>query len=146
MHRLSQLSNAIDTGSLKAVNEVLQSLDCSALSVIKMSQETNLFLLNKAICSKSVEITQAFLEKFPQVNFAPEMGKPPLHTATEKGFLDIVKVFLNNGADINKPWIKHQTPLGTGGTANNALHLAAKNNRLEIVKLFLGKIVDNFLI
>lgn len=101
MHPLEQLSLAIDESSQQGVDEALRIWD--SYPHVKLSDQTKFNLLNKAVCGGSIAITQALLTKFPQVNFAPEVGKPLLHTAIEKikDNLEMVKLLLHYGADIN---------------------------------------------
>ena len=55
-----------------------------------------------------------------------------LHYATEKGYIEVVKLLLQNGADVNAFNLKSKTPL----------HLAAERGFLEVTKLLLQNGAD----
>ena len=56
-------------------------------------------------------------------------GSTPLHKATEKNMIDIVDKFISYGGD---PTIKNKAGF-------TSLHVAARDGRVEIVKLLLNK-------
>ena len=62
------------------------------------------------------------------------MSKPPLHCAAEKGRVDIVKLLLEHGADIN----------AADGSGYLALHAAAANNQAQVISLLLQAGADPF--
>ena len=71
-------------------------------------------------------ITKILKDDSTMISKTDEFDKTALHHATEKGFTDITKLLLENGADPNQPGFKGM----------NALHLACYNNQVEILKLF----------
>jgi hypothetical protein len=68
----------------------------------------------------------------PNLGFKPKEGPGPLHLAVSKNDLDLAKLLLAKGADINARDDKDATPL----------HYAAATLRLEIVKLLVEKGAD----
>jgi serine/threonine protein kinase len=61
-----------------------------------------------------------------------DTGKTPLHLAAAKGFLDMVQILVNAGAELNKQDIDGNTPL----------HIASIGGFSELVEWLLGKSPD----
>jgi hypothetical protein len=68
--------------------------------------------LHHAVCQGHREIIQLLIfDKSADVNATDREGATPLHTATERGFEDIVHLLLQNGADMAAKTWKGDTPL-----------------------------------
>ena len=66
------------------------------------------------------------------MNAKIENGCTPLHVAASHGRIEVVKILLNNGADMNAKTEDGHTPL----------HWAASHGHTEIVKIFLNNGAD----
>lgn len=79
------------------------------------------------------EIRQAIADDSRLATLQDELGRSPLQIASEKGFLALVNVLINAGADVN-----HRDNL-KGFTA---LHYAALHNHPRILKFLLARGAD----
>lgn len=134
---------AIESGSHKDVINALKMLENHSVHI---SETIKFNLLEKAVSCGSLLITNTLLAKFPNTDLAPDIKKPLLHTAVENGNMLVVEILLKHGAKINEIFGKFKPKYGKfrtrhhgpGGTNNNALHVAVKNSRLDILKMFLS--------
>ena len=90
--------------------------------------------LNRAIRNNwSRQYVYTLIQSGYDVNKANNKGETPLYIACETNQLEIVKLLLDKGADVNlKPRLKMKTPL----------FLACENENLEMVNLLLEKDAD----
>ena len=71
--------------------------------------------------------------KLQLANQVSEYGQNALFLASNQGHVEIVRLLIENGIDVN-----HIDP----HTGQNALHFASTNGSLEIVKLLIEKGID----
>jgi ankyrin repeat protein len=69
------------------------------------------------------------LKKGVDINKSDNHGWTPLHISCENGYLEIVKLLIENGVDINK----------FDNDGWTSLHTSCENGHLEIVKLLIKK-------
>lgn len=87
-------------------------------------------LLHQAATHNRIEIAECFLEDYSNdVDILNEDGQTALHIAAKEGFEDMVKLLIDNKADINKEDKKSNTPL----------HYAVNKGYRKIVKILLEK-------
>lgn len=96
--------------------------------------------LYKAVnTGKKAEIESALKQNPSDINQQSQTRKnTPLHIAASKGDIDIVKLLIDNGADVKLENSKGET----------ALHIAQQKGKQEIVELLTGssaKVVSNYL-
>jgi len=89
--------------------------------------------LFRAISENNIEAVSQLLDKHPDwINADKFWGDTPLHTAVQVANLDIIKLLINRGADVNEVKDFGVTPL----------HIAVYNNNIEIAKLLLNSGAD----
>ncbi|CAK4654907.1 unnamed protein product [Aphanomyces euteiches] len=110
-------------GNLEIVKILLEKK--AKASIVNENGETPLF---RAIVEGHFDIVVALLEASdPSVNKANYEDATPLHEASKKGKLDIVKLLLDHGADVDS----------TDQDGFTALEWASYNGYFEIVKILL---------
>ncbi|CAK4438157.1 unnamed protein product [Aphanomyces euteiches] len=110
-------------GNLEIVKILLEKK--AKASIVNENCETPLF---RAIVEGHFDIVVALLEASdPSVNKANYEDATPLHEASKKGKLDIVKLLLDHGADVDS----------TDQDGFTALEWASYNGYFEIVKILL---------
>jgi ankyrin repeat protein len=95
----------------------------------QVASAANIALFNASLNGSLAECEEA-LKKGAKPNFffRPEDNKSSLHVAAEKGFVDIVKFLLNNGAEVNSIAVTDKA---------TALILAANNDNPDLIHLLL---------
>lgn len=102
--------------------------------MIDKGADINLSLgLQTAALQNNTEMLQLLIRKGGDVNYQNSRVDAPLHIASEKGFIEIAKLLLNNGAHVN---------IKASNNARTPLHYAAKEGKLEIAKLLLNYNAD----
>ncbi|XP_069555137.1 cyclin-dependent kinase 4 inhibitor C isoform X1 [Brachyistius frenatus] len=118
-----QLCNASARGDLSEVRDLLDKVDVNglntynrtALQVVKLGNSTLVQVLLDAGAGPNVR--------------DPACGLTVTHDAAREGYVDSVRVLVNNGADVNL----------ADNRGNLPLHLAAGEGYLEVVELLLGR-------
>ena len=82
--------------------------------------------------------TKSLIEEVTNINIKDNKGETPLHIAVDKGHLEIVKLLVEKGADINARVSYPPDGKWEGGTA---LHYAIESD-LEIAKFLIEKGAD----
>ncbi|XP_068176325.1 cyclin-dependent kinase 4 inhibitor C [Antennarius striatus] len=124
---VDQLCNASATGNLPQVLLLLQNgadvngfnrYNRTALQVVKLGNSA---------------LVQTLVEWGADPNARdPACGLTVLHDAAREGFVDSVRVLVNNGADANL----------ADGQGNLPLHLAAREGHLEVIRLLIERTTD----
>ncbi|CAG8791792.1 14176_t:CDS:2, partial [Racocetra persica] len=120
----------------------------------------------EAIEKNDVESIRKLIEERKLgTNTCDEYGNTALHYASQNGYLEIIDILLENGAEVNSEEKNKLTPLhaaisnnhkeiakkllGKGAnpkardsSGNSPLHFAAEQNNLELLKLVVGPEVD----
>jgi ankyrin repeat protein len=95
--------------------------------------------LLQAIESQDVGLVKVFLEQGVDVNlgdygdFRPSECGQPIHIAARVGCVEIAKLLIEHGADVNAETAKYN---------DFPLHLAAKEGHLEVVRLLIDNGAD----
>ncbi len=84
-----------------------------------------------AVRKNQLPAAKLLIEKGATVNAKESYGSQLLLLSTHLGLTDMVKLLINNGMDVNTTY---------GG--RNAIHIAARNDDLEITKLLISKGAD----
>uniref|UniRef100_A0A8D8H463 Ankyrin-2 n=1 Tax=Culex pipiens TaxID=7175 RepID=A0A8D8H463_CULPI len=121
---LSPLMFACYYGNIKVVKALLENGAC-ANSSAKESGETALFF---AVKNGHYEIADLLLASGALVNFISKNGITPLMEASRLGYMNLVKLLLNNAADCNIYTEKHKV---------TALQIAIKEGRVDIARLLI---------
>jgi hypothetical protein len=90
------------------------------------------YIIERMETGRKIWVGPGFIKLDPIcfINKADEYGLMPLHYAVGGGNVEIVKLLLGKGADVNaKEWYEDKTPL----------HYAVEGGNVEIVKLLLDK-------
>ena len=94
-------------------------------------------LLVQAIWDKDLPQLQNVLKQGGDVNWINESdGYAPIHWAVERGFMDILRILIASGADVNA------MTQGAIGKDRSALHIAAEVGKPSIVELLLEQGAD----
>lgn len=89
-------------------------------------------------------IVNYLISKGAKIEDQDEYGSTPLHYAARSGHLDVVKILINAGADVNKKAMKKFVRLygidtqKITGTKETPLHNACSLGHLEVVKYLLS--------
>lgn len=102
------------------------------MSVFAQVTDDEQVVYTEALRDGNVKLVKKFLNANAGVNDL-YFGWSALQIAANKGQLEVVKVLLDKGADIN-----YQHPI----SKNTALHLAALSNYPEVVKYLISKGAD----
>ena len=100
-----------------------------------MSNQQTLHQLSNAIKKGRTRKLEELLAKLDGIDFINDhirYGKTLLHEAVESRRLDIVKVLLDKGADVN----------AVSNANDTALHIAATNGDTDIINLLLSRNAD----
>lgn len=117
---ITPLHNASSRGNVAAIKELLDNG-----AKIDVKEEEGTTPLKNAVVSNSLEAVKILLSRGANVTVRDNVRQmTPLHYASAKGFLNIVKELLINGAFINAKATQDLTPL----------HVAVINGHLEIVR------------
>ncbi|KAF8850756.1 ankyrin, partial [Acephala macrosclerotiorum] len=68
-------------------------------------------LLHQAVISRSLKDVEKYLSMGSAVDIQDEENNKPLHHAANRGFEEIVRLLLKNGADVNAKGKSGRTPL-----------------------------------
>lgn len=131
------LENATDVGDYERVKRLLSST--RPVYARQPKDREKYQLLKNAVIKKYPLITNVLLTYVQKVNFQPQIGKPLLHIAIDNNDIEMVKVLLKNGANLNEKYEKYKVGTRHRGSDQNALHVAISKNRIEMVKLFMSK-------
>lgn len=90
----------------------------------------NLLALHAAAIHGHDDIVEEYIAKVVGTEFEEHwMRAPPLHQATTKGYVEVVRLLLQNGADVHKETADQGT----------ALYVAAKNGHVDIARLLIER-------
>lgn len=144
MSQAYNLLTAIGKGDYNAVASLLTKYKSTAFAESQRDQGAYQ-ILRKAIVQKNASLVALVLTKFPEVNFALAFGSPALFEAVLSGQEDTVKLLLDNGSEVR---VKCHEYCGCcywrRDNFTTALHLAAREGHLKIVKLLLRRGADIF--
>ncbi|NJM80254.1 MAG: hypothetical protein HC854_12710 [Flavobacterium sp.] len=117
-----KLYKAVEKGDIEKVKELLQKGEN-----VNEYSKNGLFPLWRATADNNYEISKLLIEnkaKVNQLNKVPPAEGTAIELPCQEGYLDIVKLLVENGADINLKGFRGFTPI----------RIAARNGHLEIVK------------
>lgn len=120
---------AVKEGTAAKVKEFLEK-DKALANAIDSSNGINETALGIATFAGNKEITELLIKNGANVNFQDAFGVAPLHGAARTNRLEVIKLLLENKADINLP---------TTTGKETPLHYAARFNNPDIVKFLLEK-------
>ena len=118
---------AVKDGTTAKVKEYIE-LDKSLVNAIDSSSGINETALGIATFAGNKELTELLIKNGANVNFQDAFGVAPIHGAARTNRLDVIKILLDNKADINLP---------TTTGKETPLHYAARFNNPDVVKLLL---------
>lgn len=100
----------------------------------QVASEDNVGLFNAALAGSAYGV-ENYLKKGAKPNFffRPEDNKNALHVASEKGYLEVVQLLLDNGAEVNSK---------TASDHYTALILAAQHENSAVTKLLISAGAD----
>jgi uncharacterized protein len=92
-----------------------------------------------AMSGKAKELENLISKDKKDINKKEDLGYSPLAMSVARGYIDVVKILLENGADVNSQDDKGNTPL----------HYVGDNNYFEIAELLLKhganiSLLDNY--
>lgn len=121
------LNIAIESGDM----ELTKFLIKNGANVNSLMQD-GLSLIGYAIAQNNMDLLQILIENGANVNYTngDSWANTPLQTASRLGLDNVVRILLTRNADIN----------AVDMNGNTALHTAALNSQLSVVKLLLEKI------
>jgi ankyrin repeat protein len=120
---------AIQDGEVAKVKEYVEK-DKSLVNAVDSSNGINETALGIVAFGGNKELTELLIKNGANVNFQDAFGVAPIHGAARTNKLDVIKVLVENKADINLP---------TTTGKETPLHYAAKYNNPDVVKYFLEK-------
>ena len=120
---------AVKDGEVAKVKEYLEK-DKSLVNAIDSSNGINETALGIVTFAGNKELTELLIKNGANVNFQDAFGVAPIHGAARTNKLDVVKVLLDNKADVNLP---------TTTGKETPLHYAARFNNPDIVKFLIEK-------
>ena len=120
---------AVKDGAAPKVKEYLEK-DKSLVNAVDSSSGINETALGIATFAGNKEITEMLIKNGANVNFQDAFGIAPIHGASRTNKLDVIKILLDNKADINLP---------TTTGKETPLHYAARFNNPDVVKFLLEK-------
>jgi|WetSurMetagenome_2_1015567.scaffolds.fasta_scaffold24871_1 uncharacterized protein len=120
---------AVKDGDVAKVKEYLEK-DKSLVNAVDSSNGINETALGIVTFAGNKELTELLIKNGANVNFQDAYGVAPIHGAARTNKLDVIKVLLENKADINLP---------TTTGKETPLHYAARFNNPDVVKYLLDK-------
>jgi uncharacterized protein len=120
---------AVKDGVAAKVKEYLEA-DKSLVNAVDSSGGINETALGISTFAGNKEITEVLIKNGANVNFQDAFGIAPIHGAARTNRLEVIKLLLDNKADINIP---------TTSGKETPLHYAARFNNPDIVKFLLEK-------
>jgi len=106
--------NAVLNGNIEQVQTLLKK----DTSLINTKDEYGNDLLRRAILKENIIMAECLLENGMDVN-AINRGSTALHLAVDVQLIEMVKLFINHGADINKKDNGGNTPLNYAVNSGN---------------------------
>jgi ankyrin repeat protein len=120
---------AVKDGKIDKVKEMISN-DKTLVNAIDSSSGINETALGIVTFSGKKELTELLIKNGANVNFQDAFGVAPLHGAARTNQLEVIKILLENKADVNLP---------TTTGKETPLHYAARYNNADVVKLLLDK-------
>jgi uncharacterized protein len=120
---------AVKDGAAPKVKEYLEK-DKSLVNAVDSSSGINETALGIATFAGNKEITEMLIKNGANVNFQDAYGIAPIHGASRTNQIEVIKLLLDNKADINLP---------TTTGKETPLHYAARFNNPDVVKLLIEK-------
>jgi len=121
------LSEAVNTGNLKALQEILREPGCQINEYIThkdnyIFNRTETTSLNVSASRGDVDCMQALIDAGADLEIKESSGNTPLYTAAELNKVECIKALLNAGANLEAKANDGSTPL----------HTSAANNHTEV--------------
>jgi len=144
-HRLTIINLLIDAGC--NVNQGSVSIETPFMAAVRCGHKKIVKILIDAKCDingfyrgipaliyacirRDTDVVQMLIDAKYNINIANGIyGSPLMHTCTDKKILNITKMLIRAGCDVDMPWIPF---LGV-----SAFIIACKNNNREVVKLLI---------
>ena len=107
---------------------IFQYTDNLGFTILNKASNLNLY----EECREILEIIIKYLTKFEFISFINQKnqsGFTPLHYACYNGYMKLIKLLVNNGADINT----------TNNNGLNILHMASRGNKSTPLYYFIHK-------
>ena len=120
---------AVKDGAAPKEKEYLEK-DKSLVNAVDSSSGINETALGIVTFAGNKEITEMLIKNGANVNFQDAFGVAPIHGAARTNQLEVIKILLENKAEVN-----HPTTTGK----ETPLHYAARFNNPDVVKFLLEK-------
>lgn len=125
----AEFFKAVKDGQVDKVKEML-SKDKTLVNAVDSSSGINETALGIVTFSGKKDLTELLIKNGANVNFQDAFGVAPLHGASRTNQLEVIKLLVENKADVNLP---------TTTGKETPLHYAARYNNPDVVKFLLEK-------